>query len=398
MSTNSGVSPQAIALPKGGGSVADIGTSFETDLNTGTGSYAFALSLPSGPDGIVPQLKLRYSSGSGNGPFGIGWNFGTMAIQRATDSGIPTYAPGEDAFAMPGVDDLIDVGNGRFRPRIDTMFYRILRQGDGWQITDTAGTVYTLGATTGGRIATTVGGSERVGAWLIETMTTAAGDTIAYTYAQDGSQRYVSTIGWGRYQLVMVYEPRPDRLSSGTFGFLVPTAQRCSRVELHSLDAAPALVRSWNFSYTQGEPAGLSLLTSIAVRGHAADGSTLDAPATTFGYTTPAKRTLARADGPFGGASPPPLDSGSIELVDWDGDGLPDLFELRAGAARVWRNRGRNRWGYPLALPAVPGPVDLSQPGVAFADLLGTGTVDLIAFASASSRYVPTIALEGAPL
>lgn len=406
MSTNSGVSPQAIALPKGGGSVADIGTSFETDLNTGTGSYAFALSLPSGPDGIVPQLKLRYSSGSGNGPFGIGWNFGTMAIQRATDSGIPTYAPGEDAFAMPGVDDLIDVGNGRFRPRIDTMFYRILRQGDGWQITDTAGTVYTLGATTGGRIATTVGGSERVGAWLIETMTTAAGDTIAYTYAQDGSQRYVSTIGWGRYQLVMVYEPRPDRLSSGTFGFLVPTAQRCSRVELHSLDAAPALVRSWNFSYTQGEPAGLSLLTSIAVRGHAADGSTLDAPATTFGYTTPAKRTLARADGPFGGASPPPLDSGSIELVDWDGDGLPDLFELRAGAARVWRNRGRNRWGYPLALPAVPGPVDLSQPGVAFADLLGTGTVDLIAFASASSRYVPieagggfgrAVQLESAP-
>ncbi len=225
--------------------------------------------------------------------------------------------------------------------------------------------------------------------WLIETMTTTAGDTIAYAYAQDGAQRYVSTIAWGRYQLAFVYETRPDQLSNGTFGFLLTTVQRCARIELHSLDTAPTLVRSWNFAYTQGEPAGLSLLSSITVRGHGADGSTLDAPPTTFGYTTVAKRTLTRVEGPLAGASPPPLDSGALELVDWDGDGLPDLFEMRAGEARVWRNRGRNRWGYPIPLPAVPGPVDLAQPGVAFADLLGSGTVDLIAFGSATSRYVP---------
>ncbi len=406
MSTNSGVDPQALSLPKGGGSVADVGTSFETDLNTGTGSYAFPLSLPAGPDGIVPQLKLRYSSGAGNGAFGIGWDFGTMAIQRATDHGIPTYAPGDDAFAMPGVDDLVDVGDGGYRPRVDTMFYRILRTGASWQITDTAGTVYTLGATPAGRIAVDAAGSEQVGAWLLETMATAAGDTIAYGYVADGAQRYVSTIAWGRYTLNFAYEPRPDRLSEGTFGFLVTTAQRCAKIELHALDASPTLVRSWNFGYTQGEPAGLSLLASITVRGHGADGSTLDAPPTAFGYTTAAKRTLTRVDGPLPGTSPPPLGSGGIELLDWDGDGLPELFELRAGSARVWRNRGRGRWGYPFELPAVPGPVDLSQPGVGFADLLGTGTVDMIAFASASSRYVPiqpgggfgrAVQLEAAP-
>ena len=388
-SVPSGVDSQVLSLPKGGGAVSDVGTAFETDLNTGTGSYAFPLTLPAGPDGIVPQLRLRYSSGAGNGPFGIGWAFGTMAVQRATDHGIPTYAPGDDAFAMPGVDDLLDIGGGAYRPRVDTMFYRILRSGAAWEVTDTAGTVYALGASAAGRVGTTVDGNERVGLWLLETMTTAAGNVITYRYAQDGAQRYVSTVAWGRYRLDFVYEDRPDRLSDGSFGFLIRTARRCARIELHALDAAPTLVKSWNLAYTAAEPGGLSLLASITVRGHGADGATLDAPPMAFGYTAIAPRTLTRCAGPVPGASPPPFSSGAVELVDWDGDGLPELFELRAGSARVWRNRGRNRWGYPLALPSLPGPLDLAQPGVAFADLLGTGTTDLVAFASAASRYVP---------
>ncbi len=403
---SSGVDAQVLSLPKGGGAVSDVGTAFETDLNTGTGSYAFPLALPAGPDGVAPSLRLRYSSGAGNGPFGIGWAFGTMAIQRATAYGVPTYAPGADAFAMPGVDDLVDVGGGAYRPRVDTMFYRILRKDAGWEVTDTAGTVYALGASAAARVGTTADGSEKVAAWLLESSTTAAGDVVSYEYVPDGAQRYVTAIAWGRYRLAFVYEDRPDALADGSFGFTVRTARRCARIELHALDAAPTLVRSWNLTYALGEPAGLSLLASIAVRGHGADGSALDAPPTRFGYSTIAPRTLTRSSGPFPGASPPPFSSRAVELVDWDGDGLPELFELRAGAARVWRNDGRGRWGYPLPMAAVPGPVDLAAPGVAFADLLGNGTVDLVAFASAASRYVPLnegggfgrmVALAGAP-
>ena len=56
---------------------------------------------------------------------------------------------------MPGVDDLVDVGDGAYRPRVDTLFYRILQKNPGWEVTDTAGTVYTLGTTDGARIETT---------------------------------------------------------------------------------------------------------------------------------------------------------------------------------------------------------------------------------------------------
>lgn len=389
MSETSGVDAQVLSLPKGGGSVADVGASFETDLNTGSGSYAFALTLPAGPDGTVPRLRLRYASGTGNGPFGVGWTFGTMAIARKTDTGVPAYAPGEDAFVLPGVDDLIDVGGGAFRPRVDTMFYRILRKDGGWEVTDTRGTVHVLGANAAARVSATAGGDEHVGAWLLESMTTAANDAVTYAYRADGAQRYPDTIAWGRYELHFVYESRPDRLVDGRYGFLVETNLRCSRIELHALDASPALVRSWNLEYVQSEPAGLSQLARITVRGHAADGSTLDAPSTSFGYTAPAARTLTRVEGTIPGAMPPPFSSGDAELVDWDGDGLPDAFELRAGRARVWPNRGRNRWGVPIALPDLPGPLSLSQPGIAFADLLGDGVTDLLQSTALAARYVP---------
>ena len=86
-------------------------------------------------------------------------------------------------------------------------------------------------------------------------MTTPAGNTMTYAYVADGAQRNLASVAWGRFQLLCVYEPRPDRLSDASLGFLVPTNQRCARIELHSLDATPSLVRSWELSYVQGEPA-----------------------------------------------------------------------------------------------------------------------------------------------
>ncbi|MBW2737418.1 MAG: hypothetical protein JRE64_00935 [Deltaproteobacteria bacterium] len=39
--------------------------------------------------GFGPQLSLSYVSGSGNGPFGLGWNLSLPSITRKTDKGLP---------------------------------------------------------------------------------------------------------------------------------------------------------------------------------------------------------------------------------------------------------------------------------------------------------------------
>jgi hypothetical protein len=62
----------------------------------GTGSYSISLWSPPGPNGLAPQFSLGYSSGSGNGLVGVGWNVGGLSsIHRC----YKTWA--QDGFADP---------------------------------------------------------------------------------------------------------------------------------------------------------------------------------------------------------------------------------------------------------------------------------------------------------
>src|SRR5678815_3797654 len=85
-----GVSPQAISLPTGPGSIQGLGESFQPQLNTGGATYAIPLALPGGTGGHTPSLQLTYDSGAANGPFGLGWMLnGVVSVTRNTDAGVP---------------------------------------------------------------------------------------------------------------------------------------------------------------------------------------------------------------------------------------------------------------------------------------------------------------------
>ena len=158
MSKTSGTDEQVLSLPKGGGAVQGLGTTFETDLNTGTGSYSIPLDLPAGPNGMQPRLAIRYHSAAGNGPFGLGWTLGIMSIARKTEGRIPDYGPNDNQFVLVGSEDLVQIDANQYRPRVDTMHWRIRRQGDGWEITDTQGTRHRLGQAAQARIETSEAG------------------------------------------------------------------------------------------------------------------------------------------------------------------------------------------------------------------------------------------------
>ena len=67
----------AISLPKGGGAVGGMGEMFAPDLFTGTGNFHGAVGSAGRPGGLglAPSLSLSYSTGHGNGPFGLGWRW-----------------------------------------------------------------------------------------------------------------------------------------------------------------------------------------------------------------------------------------------------------------------------------------------------------------------------------
>ncbi|WP_409071735.1 SpvB/TcaC N-terminal domain-containing protein [Burkholderia ubonensis] len=138
--------PPSITLPRGGGAIRGIGEKFAANPVTGTGSMSVPIATSPGRSGFGPQLSLSYDSGSGNGPFGMGWSLSLPAITRKTDKGLPQYrdAQESDVYVLSGAEDLVPVleADGtrfyddtsapgfvihRYRPRIEGLFARIER-------------------------------------------------------------------------------------------------------------------------------------------------------------------------------------------------------------------------------------------------------------------------------
>src|SRR5437762_13304276 len=103
MTNTSASSDALISLPKGGGALQGIGEKFSPDLHTGTGNFTVPTALPPGRNSFQPQLNLVYSTGNGNGPFGLGWNLNIPGVRRQTANGIPRY---DDDSAKPDEHDI----------------------------------------------------------------------------------------------------------------------------------------------------------------------------------------------------------------------------------------------------------------------------------------------------
>ncbi len=139
--SNAKNSGSVISLPKGGGAVKGIGETFKPNPFTGTANFSVPIATSPGRAGFGPELSLQYSSGNGNGPFGLGWALSVPMVSRKTEKGIPKYND-DDVFLLSGAEDLVprtetealwkpeNVGNYRvttYRPRTEGLFAKIER-------------------------------------------------------------------------------------------------------------------------------------------------------------------------------------------------------------------------------------------------------------------------------
>jgi hypothetical protein len=153
----SGPALPRISLPTGGGAIRGIDEKLTTGQPTGAASLAVPIPVSPGRQGFTPGLELRYDSGTGNGPFGLGWMLSVPSVTRKTSSGLPRYqdADDSDVFVLSSAEDLVPalqqsaggwlpdtytatVGQAtyavrRYRPRVEAAFTRIER----WQDSST---------------------------------------------------------------------------------------------------------------------------------------------------------------------------------------------------------------------------------------------------------------------
>ncbi|MBI2895324.1 MAG: hypothetical protein HYY06_17345, partial [Deltaproteobacteria bacterium] len=175
--SKSGVTPQALSLPSGGGSVEGLGESFSPLLSSGTATFSVPVALPPGRRGTQPGLALSYGSSSGNGLCGIGWSMAVPFIARQTDKGVPRY-DGTDRFIYNGGQELVEVGPAAdadgnpdsgieaevlpgfvdgfryFRARVEGAYLRFFLAPDEsfWVVQDKDGTFFYLGESAEARV------------------------------------------------------------------------------------------------------------------------------------------------------------------------------------------------------------------------------------------------------
>jgi RHS repeat-associated protein len=387
MSKTSGTAAEILNLPSGGGSVSGSGPSFSVDLNTGTLAAGLDLHLPTGPNGVIPNVSLSYSSAAGDGPFGIGWSLGTLTIARkVSPSADPQDPMAPGTYTMSGVGDLVDMGSGRYRPTVDSTGMLIEFAGGFWTVTDNRDTSFTLGSTAAAQL-----GADPPAAWLLDSCRDSSGNTVRYTWLDDNGSLLPGSVSWGTYELIFQYENRPDLLSTGAYGVPVQTTKRCRAIELHVTTETASLVRSWQVLYDDDQGAGRSFLATIRELGHTADGSALAAPDRTYAYTATEPPRFVPVSGAI-----PALSNADTDLVDLDGNGLPDVLTLGPGLPSWSQNLGDGNFGFPRTLSRAPSPLRLSAANIAFADMSGEGNADLLVLDQPFAGYYPLSAANGA--
>ena len=89
----------------GGGSHRSIDGAFNVNPASGTMSLSVPVYTSPARCQFGPTLRLAYSSGNGNGPFGIGWSLPIPSISRCTSTHIPLYDE-SDSFLHSELEDL----------------------------------------------------------------------------------------------------------------------------------------------------------------------------------------------------------------------------------------------------------------------------------------------------
>jgi hypothetical protein len=100
-----------IVLPKGGGAIRGIGEKFAAKSGHRDWRNVGPNRHQCWPLGFVPQMSLAYDSGTGNGPFGFGWNLALLSITRKTSKRLAQYLDRAESVViiLTGAEGLVPV-------------------------------------------------------------------------------------------------------------------------------------------------------------------------------------------------------------------------------------------------------------------------------------------------
>jgi RHS repeat-associated protein len=361
-----------------------------TELFTGSFSYSIPVEGAPARNGSEPSLSLNYSSSGENGWCGVGWNLDIGYIERnSKDNGVPvlwdTSSPPKpvmqyddskgfvfNLFGKQG--KLKPVGGQEYRAEVEELFLRFTfdSANNRWDIYDKSGNHYVFGQRAASRMANSATGwssslANGTFRWALDEIDTVTGDqtTISYKTYDSAKPLYPDTISYNghvpynnfggslapTHTIQFITESRNDRRFSYRSAFRVETTQRLKQI-VCKVGTQP--VRRYDLTYDYSPSTKASLLKTVQTFGN---DNASPLPPETFTYTEkplqfePALRDWGGMDVPdyndpawttMSGHSSALTGSHLVsDLIDIDGDGLPDRIRLDAagpGIGPPWDN------------------------------------------------------------
>lgn len=292
----SGVSSQSISVPQGAGKIEGMGESFSTQLSTGVATFNVPFALPKARGAVGASLALGYSSSSGHGNAGVGWDIGFAYIARQSDKGLPSFqdpgpgvewTPQQDHFVFGGGQELVPIclvegqtctrkladevmpawasGWRYFRSRVEGSFMRFFWSPDHktWRVQSKDGTTLELGVPLDGTayqgaLETNPDDAAQIFKWCIARAFDQESDSanpapvgnpvnlVQYRYQTSGAVNYLSDIyltppatnaataapSEYAHHVRVRWEPRPDRTFSFRRGWRTDSALRLQGVDV----------------------------------------------------------------------------------------------------------------------------------------------------------------------
>ncbi len=432
-----GVSPNAISLPSGPGSIEGLGEAFQPTLNTGTGKHSVPIKAPPGPAGRAPTIALIYEGGDGNSSLGMGWQLPLPYVQRQTDKGVPRYIDSDngrdddhdqvidepderDRFIDQSREELVPVINGPVTDYFcenEGAFIRYRKLGSGWEGRSPDGTRMLFGLSDESRISDP-SDPDKVFRWLLERQIDRNGNETHYHYRSFADEtnvasRYLSAITygagpapWNAFHIISFrYEPRQDWFEDCRAGFPIRVGKRLSSIRVatqgvvlegHLRGDANAdgvedyLNRRYQIHYHSN--ASVSLIAAVTEFG--ADDK-LSLPPSRYAYTTCTEAKSISAGNAIIRSANEPLGTFAdprVDFLDLNGDALPDLLRTVGGVHLAYLNQGEREtpngsraihWSQALDVSEPingisPWPLSLERDSITLADVDGDGLSDLL--------------------
>ncbi len=317
----------------------------------GGATYAIPIEVPPGLNGLAPNLSLTYSSNSGPGIAGYGWNIsGLSAISRGpktyyndgTAKGISLDTT--DRFYIDGqrlvTTNSYAYGNALSEYQTDNDIFTRVKQygtdanGPAYFIAETkAGIVFEYGNSPGSKQK--INGFQQVVNWYVSKASDLFGNQINITYLQDNFNVYPAEITYGPNTITFYYKERLDVSSSYLKGTKL---QQRFLLDKITVKYNSNIVKSYEFKYNYcgSDYNKYSALNEVIEYGI----GTNRLNSTAFTYQVPDNVSFSQA---FGVSHSYINYNAKLITGDFNGDGKEDILSLPEGGGwRYYRNVGDN--------------------------------------------------------